>query len=150
MAGAGGVAQAIAPALLELGAEKVTVWDTEPDRAQALAARLGARVTAVVPDAIGAAIHDADGLVNATAVGMAYVPGSPIDTGSIGGQRWAFDAVYTPTNTVFLSAAAQAGLETISGFAFFQHMAIRSFATYTGIQPETDKTLAKLAVLEPD
>ena len=68
----------------------------------------------------------------------------------MGGQRWAFDAVYTPTNTVFLMAAAEAGLNTISGFDLFRHMAIGSFEAYTGIRLDAEKTLAKLAALKPD
>lgn len=150
MAGAGGVAQAIAPALCHLGADRVTVWDIAPQRAQVLAQSLGGVVSAVSADAADQAIRDADGLVNATAVGMAYSPGTPFDRALIGGQRWAFDAVYTPTNTTFLSAAERAGLKTISGFDFFRHMAIGSFEAYTGVHPDTDTILAELSVLKPD
>ncbi len=38
MAGAGGVARAIAPALAEPGANEISVWDTDPARARTLAA----------------------------------------------------------------------------------------------------------------
>jgi shikimate dehydrogenase len=96
------------------------------------------------------AVRHADGLVNATALGMAQYPGSSIAPTLLGGQRWAFDAVYTPTNTVFLMAAEQAGLNAISGFDLFRHMAIGSFQAYTGIRPDIEKTLAKLAALKPD
>ena len=41
MAGAGGVAQAIGPALIELGARKVSIWDVVPEKAQALADKIG-------------------------------------------------------------------------------------------------------------
>ena len=41
MAGAGGVAQAIGPALIELGASKISLWDAVPERARALADRIG-------------------------------------------------------------------------------------------------------------
>jgi shikimate dehydrogenase len=150
MAGAGGVARAIAPALRELGAEAITVWDVAPDRARALADHLGAPVMTVAPDAAADAVRRADGLVNATAMGMVHAPGSAIDAAWIGGQRWAFDAVYTPTDTAFLTAADRAGLRTISGFDFFCHMALGAFAAYTGIRPDPDRTLAKLAALKPD
>ena len=150
MAGAGGVAQAIGPALVELGARKISLWDVVPERAQALAGKIGAAAEVVPAQEVQRAIGQADGLVNATALGMAEYPGSSIAPALMGGQRWAFDAVYTPTNTEFLMAAAAAGLKTISGFDLFRHMAIGSFEAYTGICPEAEKTLAKLAALKPD
>ena len=150
MAGAGGVAQAIGPALIKLGARKINLWDVVPERAQALADRIGPMAEAVPAQEAPRVVRQADGLVNATALGMAQYPGSSIAPPLMGGQRWAFDAVYTPTNTEFLMAAEQAGLTTISGFDLFRHMAIGSFEAYTGIRLGTEKTLAKLIALKPD
>ena len=128
VAGAGGVARAVVPALRRLGAE-VHVWDVDPARAAALAA-FGARPA---PDA-EAACRGADGLVNCTPLGQAPDTRSAIDLAWIGPQSWAFDAVYTPTDTPFLRACAEAGLRTISGFDLFRHMVVDSFALYTGIR----------------
>ena len=150
MAGAGGVAQAIGPALVRLGAEKLTVWDVAYERAQALAAKIGQKAVAIPMEDADQAVREADGLVNATALGMAQYPGSAIARELLGGQRWAFDAVYTPTNTEFLKAATRAGLTTISGFDLFRHMALGTFEAYTGIRPDVENTLAKLAALKPD
>lgn len=150
MAGAGGVAQAIGPALIKLGARKISIWDVAPERAQALADKIGPMAKAVPASEAPQAIRQADGLVNATALGMAQYPGSTVAPALMGGQRWAFDAVYTPTDTEFLTAAAEAGLNTISGFELFRHMAIGSFEAYTGIRLDAEKTLAKLATLKPD
>jgi shikimate dehydrogenase len=150
MAGAGGVAQAIGPALIELGARKISIWDVAPEKARALAGKIGPVAEAVPANEAPQAVRQADGLVNATALGMAQYPGSAIAPALMGGQRWAFDAVYTPTDTEFLTAAAEAGLKTISGFELFRHMAIGSFEAYTGIRPDAGKTLATLAALKPD
>jgi shikimate dehydrogenase len=150
MAGAGGVAQAIGPALIELGARKISLWDVVPEKALALADKIGPAAEALPADEAPRAIGQVDGLVNATALGMAQYPGSAIAPALMDGQRWAFDAVYTPSNTEFLLAAAEAGLNTISGFDLFRHMAIGSFEAYTGIRPDTKKTLAALATLRPD
>ena len=146
----GGVAQAIGPALIELGARKISLWDAVPEKARALADKIGPAAEALSVDEAPRAIGQADGLVNATALGMAQYPGSAIAATLMGRQRWAFDAVYTPTNTEFLKAAETAGLNTISGFDLFRHMAIGSFEAYTGIRPDTKKTLAKLTALKPD
>lgn len=150
MAGAGGVAQAIGPALVELGADKVILWDVGPDRARALAAKIGPTAEAIPVGEGERAVREADGLINATALGMAQYPGSAIAPELLGGQRWAFDAVYTPTNTEFLKAAARAGLKTVSGFDLFRHMALGTFEAYTGIRPGKERMLEKLAALKPD
>ena len=150
MAGAGGVAQAIGPALIELGARKICLWDVVPEKAQALARKIGPKAEAIPLGDAPQAVRDADGLVNATALGMAEFPGSAIAPDLLGGQQWAFDAVYTPTNTAFLKAAGEAGLKTISGFDLFRHMAVGTFEAYTGICLDAGETLAKLAALKPD
>jgi len=147
MMGAGGVAQALAPALIELGASDLAICDTDPARARALAHGSGGR--AVAMDAAADLIRTADGLVNATPLGMAEYPGSAFAPDLIGGQTWAFDAVYTPTNTDFLIRAGRAGLHCITGFDLFRAMAVRTFEAYTGLGvPQV--ILPHLDALKPD
>lgn len=150
MAGAGGVAAALAPALLELGAEEIALWDIDPAKATALKAKLNNKVRVVsASEAIGAT-HEADGLVNASALGMAEYPGMAFATNAIGAQKWAFDAVYTPAETLFLATARQAGVKPISGFELFKHMALRTFAAYTGVMPDQRAMLPCLDSLRPE
>ncbi|UWQ16438.1 NAD(P)-binding domain-containing protein [Jannaschia sp. M317] len=146
VAGAGGVARAVVPALLALGATEVLVWDRDAGAAEALAHRTGARA---VTDA-AAAIAAADGLVNCTPMGMAPYGGTAFDAALIGGQAWAFDAVYTPTETPFVQAARAAGLRVLTGFDLFRHMALASFEAYTGQRPDPATALPKLDVLKPE
>ncbi|MEM6635213.1 MAG: shikimate dehydrogenase [Pseudomonadota bacterium] len=150
MAGAGGVAEALGAALIALGAETLTIWDTVPDRAEGLARRLGAHASAVPAHRARDAVAGATGLVNATPLGMAYQPGMAFQADDIGPQSWAFDAVYTPTDTRFLRAAAARGLSCLTGFDLFSHMAVRSFQVYTGITPDAEKAIAALAPLKPE
>ncbi|MDJ0825679.1 MAG: hypothetical protein QNJ16_09260 [Rhodobacter sp.] len=149
MAGAGGVARALGPALARLGATEIVVWDVDLARAEDLAALIGPAALVVPADESEEAVRRADGLVNATPMGMAEYPGSAFAADLIGPQSWAFDAVYTPTDTAFLQDAAAAGLTTLSGFALFQHMAIGSFHAYTGIALDPAEVLPKLAALKP-
>ncbi len=149
MAGAGGVARALGPALARLGAARIDIWDMDFERAAALADAIGT-VAHALPIADAAdAVRSADGLVNATALGMNSDARSAVAPALIGGQTWAFDAVYTPVDTVFLKAASAAGLTTISGFELFRHMAIRSFSAYTGLEVAAERYLPKLAALRP-
>jgi shikimate dehydrogenase len=134
MAGAGGVARAITAALMKLGATSIHIWDLDAGCATALAAQIdpdGTTVQAIDISDNAGAIANADGLVNATALGMREYPGMAYDAGDFTSQTWAFDAVYTPIDTLFLNSARAAGLNTISGFELFKHMAVRSYAAYT-------------------
>lgn len=150
LAGAGGVARAIAPALVELGASEIRIFDTVADSALDLARRIGPCATIVAPDQWPEAIRGADGLVNATPLGMGYKPGTAFSSDLIGAQSWAFDAVYTPTNTQFLSECRGAELRILTGFDLFKHMAMRSFQAYSGVLPDPVATLSNLTVLRPD
>lgn len=149
MAGAGGVARALVPALVKLGASDIAIWDKDHARAVAIANQIGGCCRAVSGDDIAAAIADADGLVNATYLGMTGHPTSAFANPLPGPPAWVFDAVYTPVETPFLISARAAGAKCVSGFALFQHMAIRSFQIYTGVDLDPDQTLAKLAMLKP-
>ena len=106
VAGAGGVARAIVPALARLGALDIAVWDLEPDQARDLARLCGPPVRAIPAHDAPVAIRAAGGLVNTTPLGMHGHPGSAFDPAEIGGQSWAFDAVYTPVETPFLKTCA--------------------------------------------
>lgn len=149
MAGAGGVARALGPALARLGATDIAIWDAQDANARDLARRIGPVARAVAMAEAGDVIRAADGLVNATPMGMTYHPGSAFDADLIGAQAWAFDAVYTPTDTAFLTTAAASDLAVLSGFDLFRYMAMNSFDAYTGIAPDPATTLPKLARLRP-
>ena len=101
-------------------------------------------------DDVADAVREADGLINATPLGMVEYPGSAFDPMLLGGQTWAFDAVYTPTRTAFLIAAQAAGLHCITGFDLFRAMAVRSFEAYTGINIPMAEVSVPLNGLRPD
>lgn len=151
MAGAGGVSRAIAIALIEMGAEELSIWDLEPERARDVARTAdpaGTRAKAIPIEQSVPCIREADGLVNATAVGMIQYPGMAFDEAEIGSQKWAFDAVYTPVWTAFMEAAKSNNLTCFTGFSLFKHMAVRSFATYTGLEvsrADADRLIDPLA-----
>lgn len=149
MAGAGGVASALGPALAKLGANQITLWDINDQKAVELAREIGDVAEAVPIQLADDASLNAIGLVNATALGMQQYPGSAFDRRLIAGQEWAFDAVYTPVDTQFLLGAETEGLKTISGFELFKHMSIGSFTAYTDLTVDKEAMLARLEVLRP-
>ena len=149
MMGAGGVARSIGAALVKAGVRDLAIYDKDRLRAEDLAFSIGPPARAIPSQDIADAVRGASGLVNATPLGMAEYPGTAFDATMLGGQVWAFDAVYTPTDTQFLNDAAAAGLHCLTGFDLFRHMAIRSFAAYTGTHVDAAAVFPQLEALRP-
>lgn len=133
--GAGGAGAATAFALLELGALHLRLVDIVPSRAEALAAMLFARF----PDrdvrtwpCLEEALTGADGIVNATPVGMTRHPGSAVPAELLNPALWVADIVYFPLNTALLSAARAAGCRTLDGGGMAVYQAVRAFEIFTG------------------
>jgi shikimate dehydrogenase len=61
-------------------------------------------------------------------------PGTPIPRTLIGTQAWAFDAIYTPTDTRFLLDAVEAGLEVLYGYELFFYQGVDAFEIFTGMR----------------
>lgn len=149
MAGAGGVARALGPALARLGASEIAIWDSRPEQARELAQRIGPVARPVPIEQAGEIAARSDGLVNATPLGMVYYPGSAFPSPLPRGPKWAFDAVYTPVETAFVQDASAAGMQVITGFTLFKHMALKIFEAYTGLLPDAPRILPRLDDLKP-
>jgi shikimate dehydrogenase len=147
--GAGGVGKAMGFALGRLQVGKVQLFDVDGARGEALTKALidaGIPAEAVLESDLADAIRAADGLVNGSPIGMWQHPGNPFPEATIGGQRWAFDAVYTPLETEFLKCARARGLEVMSGYDLLLFQGFDAFTIFTG--KEVDATVA-LAALPP-
>lgn len=151
MAGAGGVAHAIGPALRDLGATRIAIYDAQPERAILLQTAVGSCAQVLSEPDLMDALRQADGVVNATPLGMAQSPGSAFDLAALSPDRqtWAFDAVYTPLWTPFLQAARAAGLHVLTGFDLFKTMAVRTFNVCTGLELTDAEALPLLKSLHP-
>ena len=133
--GAGGAGKAIGFALAELGADAIRIVDADRGRAQALAESVRTAYpasNAVALASLDEAVSGARGLVNCTPVGMVGHEGTPIPRRLIPGAAWAFDAVYTPIDTQFLTDAAAAGLDHLSGYELFFHQGADGFEIFLG------------------
>jgi shikimate dehydrogenase len=135
--GAGGAGTAVAHALIELGAGGVLVADQDLQRARRLVATLGADlgsadVEAVPLSAVAGHAERATGLVNATPVGMAAHPGTPLDPALLREDLWVADIVYRPLLTELIRAARTRGCRTLSGAGMAVHQAADAFELVTG------------------
>jgi len=136
--GAGGAGRAVAFALMDLGVAVLILHDLDPVRATALkddvAKHYGAsrcRVTGNLDRDIAAA----DGVVNATQMGMTGFPGSPITVAALKPTHWAADVIYTPVETEFLKSAANKGARVLNGGGMCVHQAAEAFRLLTGVTP---------------
>jgi quinate/shikimate dehydrogenase (NAD+) len=139
LVGAGGAGRAVAFALMDLGVATLLPYDRVADRAAALAADLGKHYGAMrcrlVEDLAGEVVH-ADGVVNATPVGMHGIPGNPVPVSALHAGQWAADVVYTPIETTFIRAAAAKGVRVLDGGGMCVHQAAEAFRLFTGIEPD--------------
>jgi shikimate dehydrogenase len=137
--GAGGAGAAVAHAVLTLGAGELTLFDTDPSRAEALAENLcghfGAGRAKAGRDR-GAEIGPADGLVNATPVGMEAHPGLPVDPALLRRDLWVAEVIYFPIETELLRRARALGCRTIDGTGMAVHQAAAAFRLFTGREPQ--------------
>jgi shikimate dehydrogenase len=136
--GAGGAGAAVAHALAELGAGEIVLVDSDVRRAEQLAARLSNASGTVLCAAAEAAppIAVADGIVNATPVGMAKYPGTPFPPPLLQPRQWVADIVYFPRDTALLQAARALGCRTLPGTGMAVYQAVRAFELFTGIAPD--------------
>jgi len=140
--GAGGAGSAVAHALLRLGANQLSIFDLEQQRAECLAAKLCAcfgngRAFAGVD--LEAAIGLADGLVNASPTGMATHPGMPLPERLLCARAWVVEVVYFPLETELLRAAKRRGCRILDGGGMAVFQAAEAFRLFTGIQPDADR-----------
>ena len=137
--GAGGAGHAVAFALMDLGVDLLVVHDRDGARATALCNDLskhfGASRCRIARD-LEREIAAADGVVNATQVGMRGFPGNPIPVSALKSTHWAADVIYTPIDTEFIKAATAIGARTLSGDGMCVHQAVEAFRLFTGITPE--------------
>ena len=121
MAGAGGVGRAVACALVELGCERLIIYDPVPEQAESLVNSLTLKnidILVAEPDEKAELIRASDGLVNCSNLGMHKYPGSAFDAELIDSQRWAFDAVYTPLETNLCPPAVKVTCSVFRVFIF--------------------------------
>ncbi len=133
--GAGGAGSATAHALLTLGARQIILIDSDRGRRAKLAAILRNDYGAdrvVEGDDAEAALADADGLVNATPVGMDGHPGLPVPATLIGPRLWIADIVYFPLETELLALARSRGCRALDGSGMVVHQAAAAFDIFTG------------------
>jgi shikimate dehydrogenase len=127
VAGAGGVAQAVAYACRQAGVAHLTVGNRSLPASAA-----GVKAVALDSPEFRHAARSADLAVNATTVGMVE-PGMTIPVGELPPGATVFDLVYVPFETPLLAAARRRGLRAANGSEMLIAQAAIAFERWTGV-----------------
>ncbi|WP_433250751.1 shikimate dehydrogenase family protein [Actinomadura nitritigenes] len=132
LVGAGGAGAALAAALLENGAARLSVCDTDARRLGALLARLAGRWPGRASGSAVPRVEDADIAVNATPLGMRAGDPLPFDPALVPPGGVVADIVMSPAETPLLRAAAALGRAVHHGSHTLDHQ-LECYASYFGL-----------------
>lgn len=147
--GCGGAGAALGHAMLaELGVGTLLLSDPDASRGEALRSQLAARYGAdrvIVVDDAALAAGEADGIVNATPVGMRKLPGLPLAAEAVLPRHWVADIVYFPLETALLAEARRKGCRTLNGSGMAVRQAADAFEIFTGLNADACRMHASFA-----
>jgi shikimate dehydrogenase len=163
--GAGGAGAAVAFALVRLGTRRLTVVDVVLEQAERLAAALehgalpasdrGALPADDAPVVVEVAhsvddvrdrLATADGVVNATPVGMGGRD-TPLPADLLRPSQWVADIIYRPLETELLRQARHLGCRTLNGGGMVVAQAADAFRLITGLAPDAERMHGHFAAL---
>jgi shikimate dehydrogenase len=131
----------VVAALLDAGGGEIRLINRTRDRAETLAASLGAGVAVLDWEARAAALDGCMLLVNTTSLGMTGAPPLDLRLAALPAAAVVNDIVYAPLETPLLAAARSRGNPTVDGLGMLLHQARAGFAAWFGVDPVIDETL---------
>jgi shikimate dehydrogenase len=153
--GAGGAGAAVAYALLQRGVGHLSIFDLEKLRASQLVDSLNAifgegRATPGLN--LEQAVMIADGITNATPIGMAKYPGTPLPVDLLRPDQWVSEVIYFPLETALVEAARAKGCRVLDGGGMAVFQAAEAFQLFTQVAPDTERMRARFLadVSKPD
>jgi shikimate dehydrogenase len=140
--GAGGAGSAVAYGMLDAGAGKLSVFEPDQGRLDALVERMDRLFgpgRAVPGTDLEAAMAEADGVINATTIGMTgHTAGSCVPADLFRPAMWAADCVYLPVETQLILDGKAAGCRTLTGVGMAVEQAVEAFRIFTGVEPDVE------------
>lgn len=131
--GAGGGAKAVAAAIAHLAPDELAVFDTDQEKAKALArniALLGINMR-LCSSLESLEVDKADILINATPVGMKESDPLLVPPQWFGHKPFVYDLIYNPYETKLLRAAKEAGCAIANGLGMLLYQGALSFTHWT-------------------
>jgi len=144
LVGAGGAGAAVGYALLDQGAEHVSIVDVDDAKAGECATRLAKRYgddRVTVAGDLAEALETAQGLVNATPTGMVAHEGLPVPAHLVRPDLWVSDVVYFPLDTQLVQLARARGCRVVTGGGMAVFQAVEAFEHFTGMAADAERML---------
>ena len=137
--GAGGVAPSIIYALRKMKVSKISLTNRTKEKAESLKnlfkdleiVEWGERI-------------DFDMIINATSIGLKKEDGLNFDYSANGPDKYFYDVIYNPKETLFLKRAKLFGNKTENGKMMFIYQAHQSFTIWNKVMPKIDEETLKL------
>ena len=137
--GAGGVAPSIIYALRKMKVSKISLTNRTKEKAESLKnlfkdleiVEWGERI-------------DFDMIINATSIGLKKEDGLNFDYSANGPDKYFYDVIYNPKETLFLKRAKLFGNKTENGKMMFIYQAHQSFTIWNKVMPKIDEETIKL------
>ena len=137
--GAGGVVPSIIFALHKMKVSKITLSNRTKEKAESLKnlfkdieiVEWGERI-------------DFDMIINATSIGLKNEDGLNFDYSANGPDKYFYDVIYNPKETLFLKRAKLFGNRTENGKMMFIYQAHQSFTIWNKVMPKIDDETTKL------
>ena len=137
--GAGGVAPSIIYSLKKMKASKITLSNRTKEKAENLKKLFEDLEIVDWGEKI-----DFDMIINATSIGLNNEDEIKIDFSSIGPNKFFYDVIYNPRETIFLKKAKLFGNRTENGKMMFIYQAHQAFGVWHKILPNIDDETIKL------
>ena len=137
--GAGGVVPSIIYSLNRMRASKIIISNRTKTKAEDI--KNSFKYIDVVE---WGEIPNFDMIINATSIGLKNEDEIKFDYSSVGSDKFFYDVIYNPKETIFLKRAKLFGNRTENGKMMFIYQALRSFNIWHKIIPLIDESVIKL------
>ena len=137
--GAGGVAPSIIYSLKKMKALKITLSNRTKEKAESLK-----NLFKDIEIIDWGETIDFDMIINATSIGLKNEDGLNFDYSANGPNKFFYDVIYNPKETIFLKKAKLFGNRTENGKMMFIYQAHQAFTIWHKIMPEIDEETIKL------
>ena len=137
--GAGGVVSSIILILKKMGASKIVLSNRTKKKAEDLK-----RSFSYLELIDWGEIPEFDMIINATSLGLKKNDEIKLNYTDIGTNKFFYDVIYNPKQTIFLKRAKMFGNQTENGKMMFIYQAHQAFTIWHKIMPEIDDETIKL------
>ena len=137
--GAGGVAPSIIYSLKKMKASKITLSNRTKEKAENLK-----KLFKDIEIVDWGEVIDFDMIINATSVGLKNEDGLNFDYSALGADKFFYDVIYNPRETIFLKRAKLFGNRAENGKIMFIYQAHQAFTIWHKLMPEINDETIKI------